>query len=170
MLYVGKAKSLRSRVRNHFAVDYATSLKNREMVRRITGMLAEVGRGNLTYDGFERLLKFHSDAAAKFTAPPSGLFLEQTGIVDGHCTARREIVRRREISLGVCVLPGRRHERDRSEHVPARDQWDHDDGADVERAQVAQIRRAGCDADQQLIGDAHNELDRVTVCRRRTTM
>jgi tRNA pseudouridine38-40 synthase len=48
-----------------------------KMVRRITGMLAEVGRGNLTFDGFERLLKFHSDAAAKFTAPPSGLFLEK---------------------------------------------------------------------------------------------
>jgi tRNA pseudouridine38-40 synthase len=48
-----------------------------KMVRRIVGMLVEVGRGNLTYDGFERLLKFHSDAAAKFTAPPSGLFLEK---------------------------------------------------------------------------------------------
>ncbi len=48
-----------------------------KMVRRIVGMLAEVGRGNLTYDGFGRLLKFHSDAAAKFTAPPSGLFLEK---------------------------------------------------------------------------------------------
>ena len=48
-----------------------------KMVRRIVGMLAEVGRGNLTYEGFERLLKFQSDAAAKFTAPPSGLFLEK---------------------------------------------------------------------------------------------
>jgi len=48
-----------------------------KMVRRITGMLAEVGRGNLTYDGFERLLKFQSDVPAKFTAPPSGLFLEK---------------------------------------------------------------------------------------------
>lgn len=47
-----------------------------KMVRRIVGMLAEVGRGNLNYDGFERLLKFQSDATAKFTAPPSGLFLE----------------------------------------------------------------------------------------------
>ncbi|CAN5848905.1 excinuclease ABC subunit UvrC [soil metagenome] len=35
VLYIGKAKSLRSRVRNHFAVDAATSLKNREMLRRI---------------------------------------------------------------------------------------------------------------------------------------
>lgn len=48
-----------------------------KMVRRITGMLAEVGRGNLTYDGFERLLKFQSDVPAQFTAPPSGLFLEK---------------------------------------------------------------------------------------------
>jgi tRNA pseudouridine38-40 synthase len=48
-----------------------------KMVRRITGMLAEVGRGNLSYDGFERLLKFPSNAPAKFTAPPSGLFLEK---------------------------------------------------------------------------------------------
>jgi tRNA pseudouridine38-40 synthase len=48
-----------------------------KMVRRIVGMLAEVGRGNLSVDGFHRLLKFHSDAPAKFTAPPSGLFLER---------------------------------------------------------------------------------------------
>lgn len=48
-----------------------------KMVRRIVGMLAEVGRGNLTFDGFERLLKFHSDVPAKYTAPPSGLFLEK---------------------------------------------------------------------------------------------
>jgi len=48
-----------------------------KMVRRIIGMLAEVGRGNLSYDGFQRLLKFPSNAPAKFTAPPSGLFLEK---------------------------------------------------------------------------------------------
>jgi tRNA pseudouridine38-40 synthase len=48
-----------------------------KMVRRITGMLVEVGRGNLGYDGFHRLIKFPSDVPAKFTAPPSGLFLEQ---------------------------------------------------------------------------------------------
>ena len=47
-----------------------------KMVRRIVGMLAEVGRGNLSVEGFHRLLKFHSDAPAKFTAPSSGLFLE----------------------------------------------------------------------------------------------
>ncbi len=48
-----------------------------KMVRRIVGMLAEVGRGNLSVEGFHRLLEFHSDAPAKFTAPSSGLFLEK---------------------------------------------------------------------------------------------
>lgn len=35
LLYIGKANSLRARVRSHFAVDAATSLKNREMLRRV---------------------------------------------------------------------------------------------------------------------------------------
>jgi len=35
ILYIGKANSLRSRVRNHFAVDSATSVKNAEMIRRV---------------------------------------------------------------------------------------------------------------------------------------
>ena len=48
-----------------------------KMVRRIVGLLAEVGRGNMTVGQFERLLNFKSDAAAKHTAPPSGLFLEK---------------------------------------------------------------------------------------------
>ncbi len=48
-----------------------------KMVRRIVGMLAEVGRGNMNYDSFQRLLKFPSNLPAKFTAPPSGLFLEK---------------------------------------------------------------------------------------------
>ncbi len=34
ILYIGKAKSLRSRVRGHFSQDPATSIKNREMLRR----------------------------------------------------------------------------------------------------------------------------------------
>ncbi len=35
LLYIGKAKSLRSRVRSHFSQDPASSLKNREMIRRV---------------------------------------------------------------------------------------------------------------------------------------
>ena len=34
-IYIGKAKSLRARVRNHFAVDAGTSLKQRELIRRV---------------------------------------------------------------------------------------------------------------------------------------
>jgi len=40
-------------------------------------MLAQVGRGDLTFDAFERLLKFESNIPAQYTAPPSGLFLEK---------------------------------------------------------------------------------------------
>lgn len=47
-----------------------------KMVRRLAGTLVEVGRGNLDAAGIERLLRERSDAPAKWTAPPSGLFLE----------------------------------------------------------------------------------------------
>lgn len=48
-----------------------------KMVRRITGVLTEVGRGNLRTDVFSELLKAPSDTPAKLTAPPSGLYLEK---------------------------------------------------------------------------------------------
>lgn len=38
ILYIGKANSLRARVRSHFTVDGATSLKNREMLKRVTDL------------------------------------------------------------------------------------------------------------------------------------
>jgi tRNA pseudouridine38-40 synthase len=47
------------------------------MVRRLVGTLVEVGRGNLTVKEFEQMLKEKSDFSAKYTAPPSGLFLEK---------------------------------------------------------------------------------------------
>src|SRR5690606_28534376 len=43
ILYIGKAKSLRSRVRSHFAVDAATSLKNVERLRRAVDVDTIVG-------------------------------------------------------------------------------------------------------------------------------
>ena len=65
-----------------------------KMVRRIVGMLAEVGRGNISDDDFGRLLKFRSDAPAKFTAPPSGLYLERVLYKeDGPPTERRATFR-----------------------------------------------------------------------------
>ena len=48
-----------------------------KMVRRLTGALVEVGRGNLDAAGIEKLLREKSSAPAKWTAPPSGLFLER---------------------------------------------------------------------------------------------
>lgn len=47
-----------------------------KMVRRIVGVLVEVGRGRMTPADVERMLNTPSREAAKFTAPPSGLFLE----------------------------------------------------------------------------------------------
>ena len=47
-----------------------------KMVRRLAGALVEVGRGALDAAGVEKLLREKSDAPAKWTAPPSGLFLE----------------------------------------------------------------------------------------------
>ena len=48
-----------------------------KMVRRITGALVEVGRGNLAPEDFRRLLETDSRETAAWTAPPSGLFLER---------------------------------------------------------------------------------------------
>ena len=47
------------------------------MVRRIVGVLAEVGRGGLAPKDVARFLREHSDVPAELTAPPSGLFLER---------------------------------------------------------------------------------------------
>jgi tRNA pseudouridine38-40 synthase len=48
-----------------------------KMVRRIMGILVEVGRGHLTKSDVEALFANKSDLPAKLTAPPSGLFLEK---------------------------------------------------------------------------------------------
>jgi tRNA pseudouridine38-40 synthase len=47
-----------------------------KMVRRVVGTLVEVGRGNLDEASVAKLLTERSVAPAKWTAPPSGLFLE----------------------------------------------------------------------------------------------
>jgi tRNA pseudouridine38-40 synthase len=48
-----------------------------KMVRRVLGTLVEVGRGNIDAAGVETLLERKSGEPAKWTAPPSGLFLER---------------------------------------------------------------------------------------------
>jgi tRNA pseudouridine38-40 synthase len=47
-----------------------------KMVRRVVGVLVEVGRGNLEAGRIAQLFKKPSYPIAQWTAPPSGLFLE----------------------------------------------------------------------------------------------
>jgi tRNA pseudouridine38-40 synthase len=47
------------------------------MVRRLVGVIVEVGRGGLEPEDMTRLLASRSELPAKLTAPASGLFLEQ---------------------------------------------------------------------------------------------
>ena len=48
-----------------------------KMVRRLVGVLVEVGRGGLDGDGAAALLRERSPLPARLTAPASGLFLER---------------------------------------------------------------------------------------------
>jgi tRNA pseudouridine38-40 synthase len=48
-----------------------------KMVRRLVGVLVEVGRGKLSARDVERFLREDSETPARLTAPPSGLFLER---------------------------------------------------------------------------------------------
>ena len=48
-----------------------------KMVRRMVGVLVEIGRGSMAVEDVPRLLRQMSALPAKLTAPPSGLFLEQ---------------------------------------------------------------------------------------------
>jgi tRNA pseudouridine38-40 synthase len=48
-----------------------------KQVRRMTGVLVEVGRSNLSSTDVASFFKGGTDIPAKFTAPPSGLFLEK---------------------------------------------------------------------------------------------
>jgi tRNA pseudouridine38-40 synthase len=48
-----------------------------KQVRRMTGVLVEIGRGNLSNAEVASFFKIKTDIPAKLTAPPSGLFLEK---------------------------------------------------------------------------------------------
>lgn len=48
-----------------------------KMVRRMVGVLVEVGRGGLRVDDTATLLRTRSDLPARLTAPAAGLFLER---------------------------------------------------------------------------------------------
>lgn len=59
----------------HFRIEASHFLW--KMVRRLVGTLVEVGRGRLGPADVERLLRERSADPARWTAPPSGLFLEK---------------------------------------------------------------------------------------------
>lgn len=48
-----------------------------KQVRRMTGILVEAGRGNISSQDVDSLFREKSDLPARYTAPPSGLFLER---------------------------------------------------------------------------------------------
>jgi tRNA pseudouridine38-40 synthase len=48
-----------------------------KMVRRIIGITVEAGRGNFTVNDVTKMLSSYSESPARFTAPPSGLYLEK---------------------------------------------------------------------------------------------
>ncbi|MBI1939279.1 MAG: tRNA pseudouridine(38-40) synthase TruA [Ignavibacteriales bacterium] len=48
-----------------------------KQVRRMVGVLVEIGRGKLSAKDIDYFLQHESPTPAKYTAPPSGLFLEQ---------------------------------------------------------------------------------------------
>ena len=48
-----------------------------KMVRRMVGVLTEIGRGKLSEKDLKYFLEHDSPTPAKYTAPPSGLFLER---------------------------------------------------------------------------------------------
>jgi tRNA pseudouridine38-40 synthase len=58
-----------------------------KMVRRIVGVLVEVGRGALTPAGAAALLEGAPTVSARLTAPPSGLFLERVFYAEGETDA-----------------------------------------------------------------------------------
>lgn len=60
-----------------------------KMVRRIVGVLVEVGRGGLEPGDVGRLLSSDSDLPARLTAPSSGLFLERVSYGDEGPTDER---------------------------------------------------------------------------------
>ena len=75
LVVVEKSEVLEAGDEIHFRITASHYLW--KMVRRLVGTLVEVGRGKLDAAGVENLLREKSTATAKWTAPPSGLFLEK---------------------------------------------------------------------------------------------
>ncbi|MBU6341556.1 MAG: tRNA pseudouridine(38-40) synthase TruA [Bacteroidetes bacterium] len=62
---------------NRIYITFAGSHFLWKMVRRLVGVLVEVGRGRISLEKVEEFMEFPSKEPARYTAPPSGLFLEK---------------------------------------------------------------------------------------------
>lgn len=71
------------------------------MVRRIVGMMVQVGRGRLSLEGFEEIMRNCDIERAKVLAPPQGLVLEAVGY-SPRSTARNTTC---EIAAGAADAP-----------------------------------------------------------------
>jgi tRNA pseudouridine38-40 synthase len=76
-----------------------------KMVRRIVGVLAEVGRGRLDVAAAGRLVAERSSIPAKLTAPASGLFLERV-VYEGDAP-RGDEIRQRPMASRRDLIPAR---------------------------------------------------------------
>ena len=75
VVVVEKSEMLEQEREIHYRIEASHFLW--KMVRRVVGTLVEVGRGNIDAAGVAALLERKSGEPAKWTAPPSGLFLEK---------------------------------------------------------------------------------------------
>ena len=72
-----------------------------KMVRRVVGVLVEVGRGGLSADDAVALLTQPSGLPARLTAPASGLFLERVYYPGGP----RSLPIQTPVMLASCEAP-----------------------------------------------------------------
>ena len=90
-----------------------------KMVRRIVGVLVEVGRGRLRSSDVAKIMQATGASVAEFTAPPSGLSLEKVtyGVP---APVSREATRSASPSAEARFRPGHRseHERPRGDRKP----------------------------------------------------
>ena len=85
-----------------------------KMVRRIVGVLVEIGRGELEVAAIDALLTTSSDVPARLTAPASGLFLERVFYQETKPRAPRCARRRRWITSQRRPIAARRVDRSKA--------------------------------------------------------
>ena len=92
-----------------------------KMVRRLVGVLVEVGRGGIAPAAVRTLLSGNSDEVARLTAPASGLFLERVYYPDDPRDApvRSTVTLRQCVSVASAIRRERRHAPRRERQIDA---------------------------------------------------